>query len=85
MSANAVYKNQRCRLYNETAEDMNDGPRLDLGDGLLFRVGWWDPDLIVDPTDSEWEAAEPMLPPIDPRFLHTLKDGTTMFFRANSR
>lgn len=58
---NAVYRGRRCRI---DGDDLNFGPRVDFGDGLIFKIGWGDPDLIVDPSDCEWENAEPMLAPL---------------------
>lgn len=62
----AVYRNRRCRieiddLIARTPSHPEYGPRVDYGDGLLFRVRWGDENLIIDPTDDDWEDASPML------------------------
>lgn len=77
MSTDAIYRNRRvARLINETSDDMNIGPRIDWGDGLVFRVNWGDPSLIVEPDDSEWESAAPMIQHRLPGIVE-LPDGTT--------
>lgn len=79
MSQNAVYRNRQAHLIDETTTDANVGPRIDFGDGLLFRVNWGDPRLIVDPTDDQWFGASPLLAPLPLDRIITDMDGTTSF------
>jgi hypothetical protein len=77
MSLEATYRGRRAVYVNDYVIDGGwVGAILDYGDGLTFGVLFGDPSLTIDPDDSEWEAAEPLLDPLPGPFI-TQPDGTT--------
>ena len=83
MSLEAIYKGRQARYVDDYVLPGQGwiGAILDYGDGLWFGVKFGDSELVIDPSDDEWNGAMPLRTPFTGGIYVTLPDGSRAWMR----